>query len=230
VPVLVGVSHNATYHARELIAHGHKLEVAGFIAAPAVEERRSEERIRRFYATLADAAEGLPVFVQDRPQASGVAFSTELLLRVSEDAANLGFVIVESPPTGRRISRLVRESGGKVRVFGGMAGQFMREELVRGASGCVPGAVFTDALVAIWNMVQQGDHKGAARLDRAFLPLLHHCSQSVDWEVNCTKTLLKKGGLLRSARLRQPAQAFDEVAVEQLMVYAADLDLAILRA
>ena len=229
VPVLVGVSHPAALHSSRLVAHAAGLEVNGFLASPPTGERRSEEQIRRYYLQVADQAEGLPVFIHDCPGLSGVELSTELLLRLARDAANLSYVLVESPPTGRRVSRLVKESGGTVHVFGGCAGQFLREEAARGASGCMPAAVFTDALVALWNAVQAKDHKAAGSVERATRALLFFVSQSTEWTVHCQKELLHRGGLIRSARARQPSLLFDAAAQEELMTLAADADLAVLR-
>jgi len=230
VPVLVGVSHPAAFQSSRMVAHATRLEVNGFVASPPAGERRSEEQIRRFYLQIADQAEGLPVFIHDCPALSGVELSTELLLRLARDAANLSHVLVESPPTGRRVSRLIKESGGTVRVFGGIAGQFLREEVTRGASGCMPAAVFTDALVSLWNAVQGKDLKAALSVERATRTLLFFVSQSMEWSVHCQKALLHRGGLVRSARVRQPSLQFDSAALEELVTLASDAGLAVLRA
>jgi 4-hydroxy-tetrahydrodipicolinate synthase len=230
VPVLLGASHPANFHALRLVAHGARLQVSGFVVAPPPGERRSEEQIRRFYLQLADQAEGLPVFIHDCPSLHGVELSTELLLRLARDAANLAYVVVESQPTGRRVSRLLKESAGTVRVFGGLAGQLFREEIARGASGSMPLAVFTDVLVATWNAIQAKDHKAALRIERATRSLLFFASQSLEWSVHSQKALFHRGGLIGSARVREPTLSFDSTALEELLTLASDADLAVLRA
>ena len=85
VPVVVGVSHEAWFHACKLLMHAASLHASGFMVLPPRAGAPSEERIRRFFRDLAECAEGLPVILQNSPGFTGVTLSTELLLRLTPE-------------------------------------------------------------------------------------------------------------------------------------------------
>jgi 4-hydroxy-tetrahydrodipicolinate synthase len=230
LPVLVGISHESWFHACNMLMHAAALKAAGFVVVPPRAGAPSEERIRRFFRDLGECAEGLPVILQNSPGFTGVTLSTELLLRIAQDAGNLGFVKLESQPTGPRTSRLVRESAGAIKVFGGLGGRYLLEELPRGAQGCFVGPAFPEVAVGMWRAHAGGDVAAAKRLYRAHASLLELVYQSTDWAIQSHKLLLHEGGILASPTVRRPSTLFETLSRELLLELASDLDLQVLRA
>jgi dihydrodipicolinate synthase/N-acetylneuraminate lyase len=154
----------------------------------------------------------------------------DLLLRLVREAGNLAQMLIETSLSGAAMSELLRQGGKDLRLFGGQSGQRLLEELARGAVGCVVGTPLVEAATAIWKAFQVGDRALAARTYRAHMPLFAYMAANHEWSVCCTKTILHRGGILKSARVREPSIAFDEHAIEHLLAHAMEVDLRLLRA
>lgn len=169
------------------------------------------------------------MIVQDNPAIAGYPIPGELLLKLARERENLAWVKLEGPPTGPKLSWLRAQSRDGIRCFGGLGGQFLLEELARGAAGCLPGAAFPEVHVVLWNAWQGGDREGAARTYRAHMALMRSVGQSADWSHHAYKTLLQRGGIIGTAAVRLPTVSFDDLAAEQLLGHARAVDLAVLR-
>jgi 2-keto-3-deoxy-L-arabinonate dehydratase len=123
------------------------------------------------------------------------------------------YVKVEAPPTASKVTAVL-EAGGLV-VLGGLNGQFMIEEIGRGARGVMPGSDETSHYVEIWNRLAAGDLPGAWRIFAAALPLIRFELQP-GMGVSAMKHNLVDAGIIASARVRHPTVSLDARSLEEL--------------
>ena len=79
-------------------------------------------------------------FVCVSPQ--GYAMEPALLARIARELARARTIKLEDPPTPFKTSRILEQCGDvEVRIFGGLGGVFLLEELMAGATGAMTGAL-----------------------------------------------------------------------------------------
>ncbi|HET7902123.1 MAG TPA: 4-hydroxy-tetrahydrodipicolinate synthase [Candidatus Nanopelagicales bacterium] len=81
--VVAGVGTNDTHHSCELARAAEKAGAAGLLVVTPYYNKPPQDGLRAHFTTVADST-GLPVILYDIPGRSGVAISTESLLRLSE--------------------------------------------------------------------------------------------------------------------------------------------------
>jgi dihydrodipicolinate synthase/N-acetylneuraminate lyase len=74
----------------------------------------------------------------------------------------------------------------------------------------MPGCAYADLFVRIWDLFRGGDQQGAQRALHRALPLLLMAGQSFTGFVGTQKEWLRRAGVIRSARLRAPAEPLAE--------------------
>ena len=91
---------------------------------------------------LADAVD-IEIVVQDFPPISGYAMEPWLLARIAREIPRARTIKLEDPPTPFKTSRILEQAGGlEVRIFGGLGGVFLLEELMAGATGAMTGFAY----------------------------------------------------------------------------------------
>jgi 4-hydroxy-tetrahydrodipicolinate synthase len=215
VPVWVGSGHQSLDLTIEHSLHAQKSGAAGVMVMPPFVQRPALGALAGLFQEL-DRALALPIMVQDAPLVSGLTLPVDWLAQVGRDCANVRAVKVEAPPTGPKISELAAASNGTLRLFGGLGGSNVVDELRRGAAGTLPGAAFPDAFVAILELWRDGDAASAQANHARLLPLIRFVSQSVEWSYHAYKRILVKRGVLSSAFVRRPTCRFDDVAQREL--------------
>ncbi|WCR57160.1 4-hydroxy-tetrahydrodipicolinate synthase [Rickettsia asembonensis] len=83
IPIISGCSSNNTAYARELAAESTKIKVDGFMASPPSYVKPIDEGIYKHFEALHEAC-NLPIMLYSAPTRSGVDFSDETILRLSE--------------------------------------------------------------------------------------------------------------------------------------------------
>jgi NAD(P)-dependent dehydrogenase (short-subunit alcohol dehydrogenase family) len=81
-----------------------------------------------------------------------------LLARMSDELAHVRYMKVEAPPTAPKITELLQMAKGNVALFGGLNGNFLIEELDRGAVGTMPGALITLTRTMALELAESGVH------------------------------------------------------------------------
>jgi len=101
--------------------------------------------------------------VQDYPPISGYAMEASLLARIARDVPAARTIKLEDPPTPFKTSRILEcATGVDVKVFGGLGGVFLLEELMAGAAGAMTGFAFPAILVEIVRLFRGGQTDEAA--------------------------------------------------------------------
>ena len=159
VPVVVGIGATGTDVAATLCKEAQDLGADALMVLPPYYLRPDGDGVVYFYQEISDAI-GIPIMVQDAPLLTQVPMPPALLARLA-GVPNVTCAKVEAPPTAPKISRVAEAAQGLV-LLGGLNGQFMIEEIQRGARGCMPAADMTSFYVEIWDRLERRDDESAA--------------------------------------------------------------------
>jgi len=222
VPVVVGVSGVSTQasvlYAREAARAG----ADSVMAMPPYVRHPPASEIFDFYAEVAKAAEGLPVWVQDYQAPVGTPIAAPLLAKLILEIDGIDYVKEESTYAPQVMTAVTEIAGSAVKgMMGGMAGRYMIEEYRRGGCGTMPACEVTDAHARVWAALDQGDEREARRLHQILLPLLNYEAM---YSFTIYKEVLHRRGVIASARTRVPgAGSLDRENHRELDVLLEDL-------
>ena len=202
--LVVGVSAPGTAIVRRRIERAVALGAQGVLLAPSA--GMSPEDILHLYAGAAE--EGLPIVLQDHPASTGVVMSVALIASVVEEVENVVAVKNEAPPTAVRTRQILAATRSEIRVFGGLGGLSLLDELDAGAQGTMTGFAFPEVLVEVVHAYRRGDRERARTIYEAFLPWLVFESTAVQ-SLGIRKEFLHLRGVIRKAGLRSPAPDTD---------------------
>lgn len=146
----------------------------------------------------------IPTIVQYAPNLTGLRLPLTFFTDLAEEFPHVQYVKVDSTPAGPVISDLVAESRGRIQPLVGYAGLQMVDCLTRGAVGCMPGCSLPEPYREIYNKFSESDREGAAALHARLLPLINFMMQSVEFIIQCEKTILSWRGIIASDYCRRP--------------------------
>jgi 4-hydroxy-tetrahydrodipicolinate synthase len=221
IGVVVGTSAEGT---RTCIAHSRHARSAGatavMVSPPRMPTLDSGAVVRHFQA-LAEAVD-IEIVVQDYPPISGCAMEPGLLARIAGDIPRARTIKLEDPPTPFKTSKILEACGDvQVRIFGGLGGVFLLEELMAGATGAMTGFAFPEVLVNIVALYRSGRVDEAADLFYKSVPLMRfEFQKGIGMAIR--KEVLHRRGALTSAATRAPGAALDDAtraALDRVMKY-----------
>jgi dihydrodipicolinate synthase/N-acetylneuraminate lyase len=175
---------------------------------------------RSYFKAVSDA-ERLPIFIQD---IANPHIPADLALQIADESEWVRYIKVESAPTTLMVGETVRKAGDRLTVFGGAGGDYFIEELRRGSQGTMPGCSTPEGFVEVWDNFWSGDE--AAALEAFYtriLPVNRLCSQGWGAFFHVHKQVLKARGVIRTARLREPAVPLDDMTQRDLDAVIAQL-------
>jgi 2-keto-3-deoxy-L-arabinonate dehydratase len=216
VPLIVSTGQTGTRLAVEQSYAAQQDGADGLMIVPPHYLKPNGNGVRVYYEAIANAV-NIPIMVQDAPAMTGVNMPASLLAELCVNTTTIRYIKIEAPPTAPKISAFVGQVGASGYAFGGLNGQFLLEELGRGAVGTMPGSDLSDKFVEIWNLYQSGDKDGARKLFSVCLPLLRYELQPA-LGVATMKYNLVRRKLFRSATVRHPTLTLDSHS-------AAEIDL-----
>ena len=119
---------------------------------------------------------------------------------------------LEDPPTPFKTSRILEACGDvPVRIFGGLGGVFLLEELLAGATGAMTGFAFPEILVRIVSLYREGKVDEAADVFYRAVPLMRfEFQEGIGMAIR--KEVLHRRGALASA----PGAALDQTTRDAL--------------
>ena len=207
-PLVVGVSGANTRAAAQSAAIARRVGAHAVFAKAPVASRAeaAEAEALDYYLTITQAAD-LPVMVQNFALASGESgvISMDALTRIVRADPRIQYVKEETPPPAGngKITQIKRAFGERVAILSGLGGITLVDDLRRGATGNMPGSVLVRALISIHECYRQGKEEEADRLHAEILPLIVFRAR---WgHAVVTKTILKDLGILKTAKVREPA-------------------------
>ncbi len=222
LPVIVGTTHDATDVVIRLGRAARAAGAAGIMVAPPRGVRGEAALLAHFRQVAASV--DLPLVVQDEPVTTGVLMPPALLARLAADIPTLVAIKLEEAPSPQKLSQVLALTGDRVRVFGGLGGLFLLEELGRGAAGAMTGYAFPEALVEIYTAYRAGDQERARAIFFHHLPLIRFEAQ-VGIGLGIRKEILRRRGALRTALVRAPAATIDAHTWQELDALLACLEL-----
>ena len=215
IGVVAGTTAEGT---RTCIAHTrHAKEVgatAVMVSPPRMAKLNSDAVVRHF-AELSEAVD-IAIVVQDYPPISGFAMEPWLLARIAKEIPRARTIKLEDPPTPFKTSRILQACGDTpVRIFGGLGGVFLLEELMAGATGAMTGFAYPEVLVNIVTLYRSGHVDEAADLFYKAVPLMRfEFQEGIGLAIR--KEVLHRRGALASPATRAPAAALDQTTREAL--------------
>lgn len=178
------------------------------------------DEIRSYYRAIADAVD-LPIFIQDTPSAP---VSPSLARQIADECPQVRYIKVETPPVTTKVADMVAAAGDHFIVFGGAGGSYFIEEMRRGSVGTMPFCSQPEAFVAVWQQFQAGDEAAArTTFDQQIAPINRLASQGAAIFYHVHKELLRRRGVIRTAKVRSPAPAIDDVTERELQDLIAEL-------
>jgi 4-hydroxy-tetrahydrodipicolinate synthase len=202
VPTVIGVSGVSTAASALYAAHAAAVGADAVIAMPPYVRHPPAEEIVDFYAAVARAAAGLPVWIQDYVAPVGTPMAPALLARLLREIPGVDFLKEETQYAPQVMTAVRDLAGESLRgMMGGMAGRFLLEEYRRGACGTMPACEVADAHVLVWDALDRGDADEARRLHTQLLPLLNYEAM---YSFTIYKEVLVRRGVIASARTRVP--------------------------
>lgn len=208
IGVVAGTTADGT---RSCISYSRQAREAGATAimvSPPRMPKLNSAAVIRHYQALADAVD-IAIVVQDYPPISGYAMEPALLAAIARQIPRARTIKLEDPPTPFKTARILEQAGDTaVRIFGGLGGVFLLEELLAGATGAMTGFAYPEILVRIVTRFRAGDVDGAADLFYRTVPLMRfEFQEGIGMAIR--KEVLHRRGVLDVAATRPPATGLD---------------------
>jgi 4-hydroxy-tetrahydrodipicolinate synthase len=215
VPVVAGTTADGT---RTCIAYSRAARRAGASAvmvSPPRMPKLNSDAVMRHYEALAEAVD-VEIVVQDYPPISGYALEPHLLARIAGQIPRARTIKLEDPPTAFKASRILEAAEGvEIRIFGGLGGVFLLEELLAGATGAMTGFAFPEILVRIVTLFRSGRIDEAADVFYRTVPLMRfEFQEGIGMAIR--KEVLRRRGALTSGTIRAPGGRLDTATGEAL--------------
>ncbi|MCX6552074.1 MAG: dihydrodipicolinate synthase family protein, partial [Acidobacteria bacterium] len=211
IPVFVSTGHTGTDVAVDLSREAERAGADGVMVLPPYYLRPDANGVFEYFRAISDSI-SIPIMVQDAPLMTQVTMSAPLLARMGQDLEHVRYVKIEAPPTAVKVGEVRSLAGDALTIFGGLNGNFLIEELERGARGTMPGCDMVDQFVSIWNARGRGDGTQAWEGFARLLPLIRYELQP-GMGVAVMKHNLKAAGVIASDRVRHPTRALDPIGV-----------------
>ncbi len=221
IGVVAGTTAEGTRTCVNYSRHAKQAGATAVMVSPPRMPKLNSDAVLRHFHTLAEAVD-IEIVVQDYPPISGYAMEPWLLARIAKEIPRARTIKLEDPPTPFKTSRILAEidkvSGGEqfdVRVFGGLGGVFLLEELMAGATGAMTGFAFPEVLVRIVSLFRAGRVDDAADAFYRAVPLMRfEFQEGIGMAIR--KEVLHRRGALASAATRAPGAALDPTTREAL--------------
>lgn len=213
VPVIINTGASGTDLA---LQYSKAAEAAGADALMVIPPHfmpASAAEIADYYRTI-DAHVGIPIILQDIPQAP---VPPGLAVKLAADCRSVEYIKVETLPITTKIADMAAAAGDVLTIFGGAGGSYFIEEMRRGAKGTMPFCSQPAAFVETWNRFQAGDEKGArAVFDASIMAVNRLGAQGGDLFYHLHKQLLVKLGVIRTAFVRSPTITVDPITQREI--------------
>nr|WP_202897936.1 dihydrodipicolinate synthase family protein [Actinopolymorpha pittospori] len=220
--VVAGVNATSTATALEQAAAARDGGADALMVLPPYLVKPSAAQIVDFYGSVAQGS-GLPVMVQDAPNATAVTMPTALIVELSK-LDGVTSVKVEAPPTAPKVAAVAEAVEAGFAVLGGQNAFFLLEEYAAGAVGTMPACEFVDPLREVLDLWTGGDRASARSAFTRLLPLIRFGMQGpLAWAVH--KEVLVQRGVIQTAVVRAPAAPLDSRTSRFLSDILTDLRL-----
>ncbi|MBI4220364.1 MAG: dihydrodipicolinate synthase family protein, partial [Chloroflexi bacterium] len=122
--VTVGVSSEGSHAAAARAKEAQAAGATAVMVAPPRMGKPSDQVLLGYYSAVNEAVT-VPIVVQDLPQETGVHMTPEFIARVNAELPGAKYLKLEDSPTPPKVTRVLRLTGPKMGVFGGLGGAFL---------------------------------------------------------------------------------------------------------
>lgn len=208
VGVVAGTTADGTRTCVGYSRHALEAGATAVMVSPPRMPKLNSDAVVRHYRALADAVD-VDIVVQDYPPISGYAMEPALLARIAQEIPRARTIKLEDPPTPFKTSRILERAAGlEIRIFGGLGGVFLLEELLAGATGAMTGFAYPEILVRIVTLFRAGQVDEAAEVFYRAVPLMRfEFQEGIGMAIR--KDVLRRRGALADAATRPPGVALD---------------------
>lgn len=225
IGVVAGTTAEGTRTCIAYSRHARETGATAVMVSPPRMPKLNSDAVVRHFSLLAEAVD-IEIVVQDYPPISGFAMEPWLLARIAKEIPRARTIKLEDPPTPFKTSRILDACGDvPVRIFGGLGGVFLLEELLAGATGAMTGFAFPEILVQIVSLFRAGRIDEAADVFYRAVPLMRfEFQEGIGMAIR--KEVLHRRGALTSAATRAPAAALDQPtrdALDRVIKYSEAL-------
>jgi 4-hydroxy-tetrahydrodipicolinate synthase len=225
IGVVAGTTAEGTRTCVAYSRHARETGATAVMVSPPRMPKLNSDAVLRHFQSLAEAVD-IEIVVQDYPPISGFAMEPWLLARIANEVPRARTIKLEDPPTPFKTSRILEACGDTpVRIFGGLGGVFLIEELLSGATGAMTGFAFPEILVKIVSLFRAGQVDDAADVFYRAVPLMRfEFQEGIGMAIR--KEVLHRRGALASAATRAPAAALDQPtreALDRVLKYSESL-------
>ncbi len=217
LPVIVGVSSPGFAAMQALAGEAMAAGAAGVMVAPPG-SLRSDDQILGYYRTVAEMLPGVPFVLQDFPLVTTVTIPASVILRIVADCPTCVMLKHEDWPGLDKISalRAASDAGARrISILCGNGGQFLPEEIARGADGAMTGFAYPEMMARVVAAHASGDRAGAQDIFDCYLPLVRYEAQP-GAGLAVRKHILARRGAIAHATLRKPGGALNGAAVAEV--------------
>ena len=215
VPVVVGTTAEGTVLCLERSRAARAAGAAAVMVSPPRMPKIQSDAVARHFAALA-AAVDLPIVVQDYPPVSGYAMEPALLVRIAREIPAARTIKLEDAPTPYKTARILEHAEGlDVKIFGGLGGMYLYEELLAGATGAMTGFAYPEILVEVVKLFRAGRRdEAAAAFYRRVALMRFEFQEGIGMAIR--KEMLRRRGAFAHAGVRGPAAPLDAPTREGL--------------
>lgn len=208
VPVVAGTTAEGLRTCIEHTRNAHSAGAAAVMISPPRMAKLNSEAVMRHFAAVAEAID-IEIVVQDYPPISGFTMEPALLAAIAREIPRARTIKLEDPPTPFKTSRILDSAKGiEVRIFGGLGGVFLLEELMAGATGAMTGFAYPEILVEVVRTFRGGDIDRAADRFYRSVPLMRfEFQEGIGMAIR--KEVLRRRGALQSSSIRAPGAKLD---------------------
>jgi 4-hydroxy-tetrahydrodipicolinate synthase len=215
IGVVAGTTADGTRTCITYSRHAREAGATAVMVSPPRMPKLNSEAVVRHYHALADAID-IAIVVQDYPPISGYAMEPSLLARIAREIPGARTIKLEDPPTPFKTSRILEQCRDlDVRIFGGLGGVFLLEELMAGATGAMTGFAFPEILVEIVTLFRDGRVDAAADAFYRAVPLMRfEFQEGIGMAIR--KEVLYRRGALSNPATRPPGAPLDATTRDAL--------------
>ncbi len=217
LPVIVGVSAPGLAPMQALSRVAMDVGAAGVMIAPP-HTLATDDQIVSYYHNVAEALGDTPWVLQDFPLVTKVVVPVKVILKIVEDCPTCVMLKHEDWPGLEKISALRRASDAgarRISILCGSGGQFLLEEMLRGADGAMTGFAFPEMMAAVVAAMEAGDETRARDIFDAYLPLVRYESQP-GLGLAIRKHILAERGAIAHATVRKPGPSLSAAARSEI--------------
>lgn len=216
MPVIVGVSAPGLATIQALSATAMEQGAAGVMVAPP-KNLRTDDQIISYFQLVAETLGPTPWVLQDFPLDTGVQITPKVLREIFDTCPTCKMLKHEDWPGLEKITTLrTQEAAGarKMSILCGNGGQFLLEEMLRGADGAMTGFAYPEMMRDI--IALSATDLGRARdIFDAYLPLIRYeCQPGMGLAVR--KYILARRGAIAHATVRKPGLVMSETTIQEI--------------